>query len=62
MKTTIRNSAAAMLFAIATMTTVPAHAADCPQATAAPASETKAPSQKATVNQDRVWFEMYGGA
>lgn len=58
----LKTAAAATFLALATLAALPAHAADCPQTTTASGGEAKAQVQKSTIDEQRRWFEMYGGA
>jgi hypothetical protein len=63
MKTTILKSAtAAAIFALDTMITMPAQAADCPAHAAAPAAKTAKADVRSTAHEEqRLWYRMYGG-
>lgn len=60
--TTLKSATAAAIFALGTMMTMPAQAADCPEHAAAPAAKTaKADARTMTPQEQRLWNEMYSG-
>lgn len=60
--TTLKSATAAAIFALGTMMTMPAQAADCPEHAAAPAAKAeKASVRIVTTEDERRWHEMYGG-
>jgi hypothetical protein len=63
MKTTsLKSATAAAIFALGTMMTMPARAADCPEHAAAPAAKTAKADVRITSHEEqRLWNEMYGG-
>lgn len=60
---TFKSAVTASFLALIAATAIPAQAADCDDAHKASASESKSqPKMPQTQEEQRRWFELYGGA